>query len=181
MTVTTRTEQPTNQIPEGRGPRLPAEVRDAGERTLARFEGRQILDPDGVILAELAADDSWYTSDGVPCTGLVIPAPRAQPHVACADRDAARHAADRAWMTGAVDAITALVSTRHTITCDDVWAAIPMPPREARMIGNALARARGLGLIEPTEEHRRSERRDHNHARPVRVWRSLRYGQQPLS
>ena len=178
--MTTRTEQPTNQMPEGRGPRLPAEVREAGERTLVRFEGRQILDPDGVILAELAADDSWYTSDGVPCTGLVIPAPKAQPHVASADRDAARRAADQVWMAGAVEAITALVSTRQTITCDDVWAAIPMPPREARMIGNALARARGLGLVEATEEHRRSERRDHNHARPVRVWRSLRYGQQPL-
>jgi hypothetical protein len=179
--VTTRTEQPTKQMPGGRGPRLPAEVRDAGERTLVRFEGRQILDPDGVLLAELAADGSWYTSDGVPCGGLVIPVPKAQPHVTCADRNAARRAADQVWMTGAVAAITSLVCSRQTITCDDVWAAIPMPPREARMIGNALARARGLGLIEPTEEHRRSERRDHNHARPVRVWRSLRYGQQPLS
>ena len=177
----TRTEQPTNQMPQGRGPRLPAELRDAGERTLVRFEGRQILDPDGVILAELAADDSWHTSDGVPCAGLVIPAPKAHAHVASADRDAARRAADQVWMAGAVEAITALVCTRQTITCDEVWAAIPMPPREARMIGNALARARGLGLIEPTEEHRRSERRDQNHARLVRVWRSLRYGQQPLS
>ena len=178
--MTARTEHSTKP-PDGRGPRLPAEARDAGERTLVRFEGRQILEPDGVILAELAAADCWYTSDGVPCSGLVIPAPKAQPQVAPADRDAARRVADQAWMAGAVEAITALVRTQHTITCDDVWAAIPMPPREARMIGNALARARGLGLIEPTQEHRRSERRDHNHARPVRVWRSLRYGQQPLS
>ncbi len=47
------------------------------------------------------------------------------------------------------------------------------------MIGNALARAHNAGLFEPTGEHRPSTRSE-NHSRPVRVWRSLRYGQRPL-
>lgn len=152
----------------------------AEERMLVRFDGRRILDCDGVTLAELSPDGCWYTSRGEECEGLIVPSPRAQPKVAPAERDAARQAIDGEWMVLAVEAIRRLAATTQTITGDDVWAAIEMPPRESRMIGNALQRARGLGLIEPTEEHRRSQRKDHNHARPVRMWRCLRTAQQQL-
>lgn len=83
-------------------------------------------------------------------------------------------------MEGAAETIARLATTQETITGDDVWAAIQMPPREPRMIGNALNRARGLGLIEPTDEHRPSERKHNNHSRPVRVWRSVAYQQTQL-
>jgi hypothetical protein len=148
---------------------------------LVRFDGPQILDGDGVILAELSPNGCWYTSQGEKCEGLIVPAPRAQPKVAPAERDAARRAIDGEWMVLAVEAIRQLAASTQTITGDEVWAALEMPPRESRMIGNALQRARALGLIEPTEEHRRSKRKDHNHARPVRVWRCLRPVQQTLS
>jgi hypothetical protein len=155
-----------------------AQPKSAG--ILLTFDGRRILDPDGVPLAELGADDRWYTSDGVPCHGLMIPAPKAQPQVRPADRAAASRAADSVWMDGAVEAIARRAAAQETLTGDDVWADILMPPREPRMIGNALNRARGLGYIEPTDEHRPSERRSNNHARPVRVWRSLIHRQAQL-
>ena len=99
---------------------------------------------------------------------------RAQPQVEPTVRDMTRRAADSAWMEHAIAAVKRLVATRKTITSDELWAEIQMPPREPRMIGNALRRAQGLGLIEPTDEHRRSLRKHNNHSRPVRVWRCLR-------
>ncbi len=147
---------------------------------LVRLDGPRILDPDGVILAELSGDGDWYTSRGERCHGLIVPAPRAQPHVTSRDRAAARRVIDAEWMQEAIEAIRRLTDRNETITSDDVWAEIQMPPREPRMIGNALSRARGLGLIEPTDEHRPSDRKNNNHARPVRVWRCLRTAQQPL-
>jgi hypothetical protein len=149
-----------------------------GSGTLLTFDGRRILDPDGLVLAVLGDDDRWQTSDRVPCHGLAIPAPRAQPQVHPDDRAAATRAADSVWMEGALETIARLAATQETMTADDVWAELLMPPREPRMIGNALDRARGLGLIEATDEHRPSERKSNNHSRPIRVWRSLTH-QQP--
>jgi hypothetical protein len=141
--------------------------------TLLRFDGRRILDPDGIVLAVLGDDDRWQTVDGVPCHGLEIPTPKAQPQVHSEDRAAATRAADSVWMEGALETIARLAATQETMTADDVWAELQMPPREPRMIGNALDRARGLGLIEATDEHRPSKRKNNNHSRPIRVWRSL--------
>lgn len=149
------------------------------EQLLVRLEGRRVLGVDGEVLAALGRDDCWYTPAGMPCEALTTPAVRAAAHVAPAVRTAARRVADEAWMTGAVRVIGHLSETRAQITSDDVWAALQMPPRESRMIGNALSRANSLGLIEPTGEHRPS-RRTENHSRPVRVWRSVRYGQQHI-
>jgi hypothetical protein len=145
----------------------------AGEtgRMLVLFDGPVIRDPDGTALAELGEDGCWHTTDGLPCEGLTIPAAKATAHVAPAVRDAAHRAADEAWMSSAVAAIGQLAQQQATLTSDDVWAAIEMPPRQSRMIGNALARAQRAGVIETTEEHRPSVRRE-NHSRPVRVWRS---------
>lgn len=145
---------------------------DDGESTLVRFEGRRILDPGGAVLAELASDECWYTSEGIPCKGLAVPAPRAQPQVASADRDAARHAADQKWMQRAVEEITRIAATQETITSDDVWATLPAP-RESRMMGNAFTRARDLGVIETTGTHRASQRTSENHSRPIQIWRSV--------
>lgn len=149
------------------------------EQTLVQFDGPRLLNPDGVLLAELAEDGHWYTGEGVRCSGLTLPASRVRPRVCKRDRDQARRAADRLWMQEAHEALGRLALVKHEITSDDVWAALPMPPRESRMIGNALTAAGVAGLFEPTGEHRRSTRPE-NHSRPVRVWRSLRYGQQPL-
>lgn len=151
-----------------------------GTGTLLSFDGRRILDPDGIVLAELAADERWYTSEGMPCHGLLLAAPKAQPQVHQADRDAATRAADAAWMDGAIEAIARIAAAGHELISDDVWAELAMPPREPRMLGNALNRARGLGLIEPTDEHRPSERTNNNHSRPVKVWRSLIHQQTRL-
>lgn len=145
--------------------------------TLVRFDGARLLDSDGLLLAELAPDGRWYASDGAPCAGLELPAIRARPQVSHADRIAARQSADKVWMDAAHDALRELAGTHAEITSDDLWAALTMPPRESRMIGNALARAQSTGLFERTERHKPSTRSE-NHARPVRVWSSMRYGQQ---
>lgn len=149
------------------------------QHTLVLFDGARLLDPDGLLLAEMRDDGCWYTSDGVPCSGLSLPAPRLEPTVSKADRDAARREADGVWMDGAHQALAELVETHEFLTSDDLWAALTMPPRESRMIGNALARAQSSGLIESTDEHVRSTRPE-NHGRPVRVWRSLRFSQQRI-
>jgi hypothetical protein len=144
-----------------------------------RLDGRSLTDESGLILAQLGEDGHWYTAEGLPCHGLILPVENVRPLVAKADRDAAQRRQDRVWMDGAVEAITRLASSRREITSDDVWAALEMPPRESRMIGNALVRAQSEGLIEPTDEHRPSTRPE-NHSRPIRVWVSKRCVQQRL-
>jgi hypothetical protein len=139
-----------------------------------------IRDPDGAALAELDEHGCWRTTDGLPCEGLTIPLARATAHVAPGVRNAARRAADDAWLAGALRTIERIAATQATLTADDVWAALEMPPRQSKMIGNALSAAHRAGLIEPTGEHRASERKQQNHARRVLVWRSLRHGQQQI-
>jgi hypothetical protein len=144
------------------------------------FDGPKVLDRDGRLLAELAPDGAWRAPDGATVRGLALPptpvaaAPRSgQP------RGPAQEHSDAVWMTEAITVIGRLAEQSPQFTSDDVWAALEKPPRESRMIGNALSRARAGGLIAPTHEHRRSTRKE-NHGRPVRVWASLRYGQQFL-
>lgn len=139
---------------------------------LVTFDGRRLLAPDGTLLARLADADRWFTVDGLPCQGLTVPTAQAAAHVNPAERTAVQRAGDRAWMTSAVASIAKIAARLPSLTSDDVWAAIEQPPREARLIGNALRRAQSAGLIAPTDEHRPSQR-SMNHNRPVRVWRSL--------
>jgi hypothetical protein len=146
---------------------------------LVTLDGRRVLAADGSLLAQLADDERWYTADGLPCQGLTIPAAKAAPHVDPAERSAAQRAGDRAWMGSAMKTIAELAATLSSLTSDDIWAAVEQPPREPRMIGNAMRRAQSAGLIEPTDEHRRSQRQL-NHTRPVLVWRSLDARQQHL-
>jgi hypothetical protein len=146
---------------------------------LVTLDGRRVLAADGSLLAQLADDERWYTADGLPCRGLTVPAAKAAPQVDPAERSAAQRAGDRAWMGSAMKTIAELAATLPSLTSDDIWAAVEQPPREPRMIGNALRRAQSAGLIEPTDEHRRSQRQL-NHTRPVLVWRSLDARQQHL-
>jgi hypothetical protein len=148
----------------------------AKRELLVRLDGRQLRRPDGPVLASLGDDEHWYTPDGSRCTSLTVPAVRASAHVDDTERKRVQRECDRAWMQTALDAITGLAANRPSLTSDQVWEAVALPPREARMIGNALRRAHAAGLIEPTDEHRPSTR-SLNHRRPVRVWRSLRHGQ----
>lgn len=150
-----------------------------GERLLVRLDGRSLIDESGVVLASLADDGCWYTAEGLRCQGLTLPVENVRPFVRKADRDAAQRRQDGIWMDGAVEAIASLARCQEKITSDDVWAVIGMPPRESRMIGNALTRAGSAGLIEPTDEHRPSKRPE-NHSRPIRVWVSRRCEQQRL-
>ncbi len=85
--------------PAGTGTRGQPAVEDP--QTLVSFDGPRVLDSAGVLLAELADDGHWYTSDGARCTGLTLPAARARPRVSKSEKDAARRVADRVWMDGA--------------------------------------------------------------------------------
>lgn len=132
-----------------------------------RFDGTRLLDTNGRTLAELAADGRWYTSDGTVAHGLSeAPEPL---------RDTATIERDTAWMREAVEIITGIAERQQYLTSDDVWALAESEPSESRMMGNALVRAQHAGVISPTPDHRRS-RRPENHGRPVRLWRSLRHG-----
>lgn len=153
----------------------PAQQANEHPTMLVLLDGPTLRNPDGTILAELH-EGCWRTPDGLPCTGLEVPAVKARPQVPAAAEEAARRERDEAWMSSAVAAIRTLAQHQATLTGDDVWAAIDMPPRQSRMIGNALACAQRAGVIEKTEEHRPSVRRE-NHSRPVRVWRSRLCGQ----
>ncbi len=146
---------------------------------LVLLKGPRLLRPDGSVLAVLENDGRWYTPQGLPSSGICVPVVKVDAYVRPQIRAAAARANDRAWLTAAVEKIHELAAAQASITSDDVWAVLEMPPRQSRMIGNALVAAQQAGLIEPTAEHRPSRRRE-NHSRPVRVWKSLRYGQQSI-
>ena len=155
-----------------------ARWRDGG--TVIHLDGHRLLHRDGSVLAELAPDGVWRASDGSTVQRVELAAaPSAANPRGGAHRDPMQERSDAVWMTEASTVIARLAEQLSQLTSDDVWAALEKPPRESRMIGNALSRARSGGLIAPTKEHRRSTRRE-NHGRPVRVWASLRYGQQSL-
>jgi GAF domain-containing protein len=114
---------------------------------LSNYLGVPVRNPDGTVLAELH-QQGWLTPDGLPCTALEVPAVKAHPRVPAAAVEAARQERDEAWMSSALAAIRQLAQQQATLTSDDVWAAITMPPRQSRMIGNALAPPQRAGAIE---------------------------------
>jgi hypothetical protein len=134
-----------------------------------RFDGARLLDGNGGVLAELAADGHWYTDDGKLAHGLT------ETHSRLRDADTIER--DAAWMREAVEIITEIAEQQPYLTSDDVWARVEAQPSESRMMGNALVRAEHDHIISPTPEHRPSRRKE-NHRRPVRLWRSLRHGNQ---
>lgn len=93
-----------------------AEPGAIAQHALVVFDAARLLDGDGLLLAEMGEDERWYTSEGLPCSGLALPAPRLEPAVAQADRDAARRQADSLWMDGASD-VPAQLALSQQIRC----------------------------------------------------------------
>ena len=93
--------------------------------------------------------------------------------------EAIRHVAkgNAAWIETAIAAVRLLAVTNHEFTTDEVWAALDErnvePPSEGRAMGAAMHRAALLGIIKATDRTRKSSRVA-CHARPVRVWQSLK-------
>lgn len=92
---------------------------------------------------------------------------------------AAHEAATREFRRAINKAIDEAVAALPDLTTDDIWARIPERFHdderfEGRALGAAMTQAARDGLIERTGLHRESER-EQNHARPLRVWRSLVY------
>jgi hypothetical protein len=151
-----------------------------GHGLLVVFDGGRVLDRDGRLLAELADDGHWYTASGDPCEGLTLPAPIAASRVAGGERSEQQARADELWHKEAAKTVAAIASRQEFLTSDDLWAALRTPPRQSKMIGNALSKAKAAGVIAPTGQHRASKR-GQNHGRPILIWRSLGSGQQSLS
>lgn len=161
----------TTEATDEREP-VPGEPQEGAERVLVTLDARRLLSPSGTLLAELQADECWYTPEGLRCRALTVPATRASAHVEPEERARARQELDRAWIDAAVKTIYSLASAQQTLTADDLWRAVEYPPRESRMIGNALSRAKSAGWVETTPDHVNSIRAA-NHERLIRVWRSL--------
>lgn len=101
-----------------------------------------------------------------------------QPQLSIASMDAGR---DSAWIGHAHKAIRDICAARrgtpaNALTTDAVWALLEKrgiePPEEPRAMAAALARAEASGLIAPTNDHIKSERKV-NHGRSIRKWRVL--------
>ena len=93
-------------------------------------------------------------------------------------------AIERGWRNAAeqfreyvLQAIVVLSETRDSFTTDDVWAYLGGEPgdltHDTRALGGAMIKAKGLGLIRPTDRFVNSNRVA-CHRRPVRVWESLK-------
>jgi hypothetical protein len=141
-------------------------------RLLISFDGPTLCDSDGQVLAELHRDGQWRTPDGQHTSGLDLPVEKVSACVHPAER--ARHEAeqDRAWLAAAIPVVAELADRMRTITTDEVWSALTMPPREPRQLGALMRACQRRGLIEPTKEHRPSNR-PLNNRRPLLVWRSM--------
>ena len=84
--------------------------------------------------------------------------------------------ADPGWMTLAYQTVCSLAETHDTLTTDEIWAALPRDGRgthDPRALGPVMRRAAHDRLIRATASYVPS-RRPGCHARPVRVWLSLR-------
>lgn len=148
----------------------------AESRLIVRFEGDRLVDGEtGAEIAYRDPDGVWRAPDGTPCVGLELPIARLTAAVTDAARAARNREIDAAWQKAALEQVRQLALTRPTLTTDDVWEVLEMPPREGRQLGALMAACRSSGLIEPTPEQVPSQR-PNCHRRPVRVWRSLVYG-----
>jgi hypothetical protein len=81
-------------------------------------------------------------------------------------------AADPAWKMRALAALRRVAERQAELTAEDVWVEAREVPEEPRAMGPLMQSARAKGWIEPTDQHRQSSMVV-NHARPMRVWRSL--------
>jgi hypothetical protein len=81
--------------------------------------------------------------------------------------------ADPDWKDEADEAIRDMARRRAYFTAEDVFEVGKLRrPREGRAMGPAMRRAQRDKVIEPTDRFSTAARTS-NHARPVRVWRSI--------
>lgn len=82
------------------------------------------------------------------------------------------------WSEMAMDAVEACAMVNADFIVDEVWrhmrAGAPTA-QDNRAMGPVMRRAKGRGLIEPTDTLRLTEQVK-SHRQPRRVWRSLVYG-----
>lgn len=92
--------------------------------------------------------------------------------------DSSSRGADRDWLTSALRGVRVLSTRQEYLTSDDVWKwlrPLELQTPDNRAMGAVMAASHRDRYIEPTKEWRISER-SVCHGRPVRVWRSLKYG-----
>jgi hypothetical protein len=82
--------------------------------------------------------------------------------------------ADPEWMERGREVAVEVAGTYLEFTTDHLWQRLP-PTRDNRAMGALMAWVRRSKLAKPTDRHVQSDRAV-CHARPVRVWRSLQFG-----
>lgn len=134
------------------------------------LDGMTIRDSAGEEIATLTAA-GWISPDGLATSRVRVPigAPRAVIDPNALERQ--HREEDHAWLKQAMRQLEALARARASLTVDDVWERIEMPPRDPRNQMSRLMRAgQREALIELTTETVRCTR--NNGGRRVRVWRS---------
>jgi hypothetical protein len=125
-------------------------------------------------IATLGEDGQWRTREGTVTDSIDVPhagARRSSSPAHCAKPTKAQ---DAAWLEQALTQLTGIARRQREIIVDDCWVHITMPPRTPSLMSALMVAAGREGVIETTEEHRRSTRPT-NGGRTVRVWRSLIY------
>lgn len=79
---------------------------------------------------------------------------------------------DPNWEAQALFAVIRLAKTKPKFTGVDVWESGLEKPSEPRRLGPIMITAAKLGYIRRTKQHQESTIPS-QHARPMRVWRSL--------
>jgi hypothetical protein len=125
-------------------------------------------------IATLGEDDQWRTPEGAVTDSIGVPHAGAQATVKPDALRKAHKAQDAAWLEQALTQLRGIARRQKEITVDDCWVHITMPPRTPSLMSALMVAAGREGVIETTEEHRRSIRPT-NGGRTVRVWRSLIY------
>ena len=87
------------------------------------------------------------------------------------------------WKRDALEGVGEVALRERMVTSDLVWTWLEMNcpsshTHEHRALGAILQRAYKLGIIEPTDTWALSTK-PQQHARPLRVWRSLLFKESP--
>ncbi len=123
-------------------------------------------------IATLGTDGQWRNPEGIVTGAIAVP--RSTPHAVISPKAAvtAHREQDQAWITDELQRVEEIARDKQELTVDDCWIALTMPPRRPSLMSTLMVAAQQHGLIEKTDEHRRSARPT-NGGRTVRVWRSL--------
>jgi len=92
--------------------------------------------------------------------------------------------ASEAWKAAASSAIAEAAKSYRKFTSDEVWVILHSngitAPHEPRAMGPMMRNASRSGLISKTGYSKISDQ-EHNHARPVAVWKSMVYVEKRVS